>query len=169
MTNCRRDSHAPSVAASRVGITTARATRRTSRIRRAAGGHPVGPHDAKGMLASAIRGNDPVDSMSRTGSYRASKGEAPEGEYTVPIGSANVLREGRDGTIITYGPTVPTVLEAAKAAHEALGKDYEVIDLLDAHPAGYHGHHRVRREDRPLHRPTRPRAPAASAPSWPPW
>src|SRR6266403_5541669 len=63
---------------------------------------PSNPHDAKGLLASAIRGEDPVIFMEPKRVYRAAKGEVPEGEYTVPIGEAKVAREGRQVTLLAW-------------------------------------------------------------------
>ena len=89
---------------------------------------PSNPHDAKGLLASAIRGEDPVIFMEPKRVYRASRGEVPEGEYLIPLGKASVLREGRGVTVLTWGAVTHTVLEAVTAA-EAQGVDAEVIDL----------------------------------------
>src|SRR5438477_915473 len=64
---------------------------------------PSNPYDAKGLLLSAIRDEDPVLFMEPKRIYRAAKGEVPEGDYTVPLGKAAVLREGHDVTVIAYG------------------------------------------------------------------
>ena len=95
---------------------------------------PSNPYDAKGMLLSAIRDEDPVLFMEPKRIYRASKGEVPEGDYTVPIGKAAVLREGSDVTLISYGAMVHTVLEAAEAIQNAGGASCEVIDLRSLMP-----------------------------------
>lgn len=89
---------------------------------------PSNPYDAKGLLISAIRDNDPVFFMEHLKLYRAFRDEVPEGEYTVPIGKANVVREGKDVTIITYGAMVHTSLKAAEEL-EKNGIEAEVIDL----------------------------------------
>jgi 2-oxoisovalerate dehydrogenase E1 component beta subunit len=89
---------------------------------------PSNPLDAKGLLASAIRGEDPVIFMEPKRVYRASKGEVPEGDYLVPLGKAKVLREGRGVTVLTYGAVTHTVMEAAEAATQH-GVDAEVLDL----------------------------------------
>lgn len=89
---------------------------------------PSNPHDAKGLLLSAIRGEDPVIFMEPKRVYRAARGEVPEGDYTIPIGEAKVVREGRQVTVLCYGAMVHTVVEAAeKVAGE--GFDPEIIDL----------------------------------------
>jgi pyruvate dehydrogenase E1 component beta subunit len=94
---------------------------------------PSNPYDAKGLLLSAIRDEDPIIFMEPKRVYRASKGEVPEGEYTIPIGKANVVREGKDITVIAYGSMLHTVLEAVDPAREQ-GIDPEVIDLRTLMP-----------------------------------
>jgi 2-oxoisovalerate dehydrogenase E1 component beta subunit len=89
---------------------------------------PSNPHDAKGLLLSAIRGEDPILFMEPKRVYRASRGEVPEGEYTIPLGQAQVVREGRRVTILTYGAMVHTVAEATERM-VADGFDPEIIDL----------------------------------------
>jgi pyruvate dehydrogenase E1 component beta subunit len=89
---------------------------------------PSNPFDAKGLLLSAIRDEDPVIFMEPKRVYRASKGEVPEGDYTIPIGQANIVREGGQVTVLSWGAMVHTCLDAAKKG-EALGYDLEVIDL----------------------------------------
>jgi 2-oxoisovalerate dehydrogenase E1 component beta subunit len=89
---------------------------------------PSNPHDAKGLLIDAIRGEDPVIFMEPKRVYRAAKGEVPEGEYTVPIGKAKVVREGSQLTVLCYGAMVHTCVEAAEMATRD-GLDPEVIDL----------------------------------------
>src|SRR5947209_11421602 len=89
---------------------------------------PSNPIDAKGLLLSAIRQDDPVIFMEPKRVYRAARGEVPEGDYTVPIGEAKVVREGRQITVLCYGAMVHTVTEAVeKLASE--GFDPEIIDL----------------------------------------
>ena len=89
---------------------------------------PSNPYDAKGLLLSAIRGEDPVIFMEPKRVYRAAKGEVPEGDYTVPIGQAKVVREGSQLTVLCYGAMVHTCVEAAQLA-EKDGFDPEIIDL----------------------------------------
>jgi len=89
---------------------------------------PSNPIDAKGLLLSCIRQNDPVLFMEPKRVYRASKGDVPEGEYEVPIGVAKVVREGQQVTLIAWSAMVHTALEAAEKAREQ-GIDVEVIDL----------------------------------------
>jgi pyruvate dehydrogenase E1 component beta subunit len=95
---------------------------------------PSNPYDAKGLLISAIRDNDPVFFMEHLKLYRSFRGEVPEGEYTVPLGKANVVREGTDATIITYGAMVHTSLKAAEEVEKARGAKVEVIDLRTISP-----------------------------------
>lgn len=90
---------------------------------------PSNPYDAKGLMISAIRDNDPVFFMEHLNLYHAFRAEVPEGEYTVPLGKANVVREGSDVTIITYGAMVHTSLKAAEEIEKQRGVKVEVIDL----------------------------------------
>ena len=89
---------------------------------------PSNPYDAKGLLLSAMRGEDPVIFMEPKRVYRAAKGEVPEGDYTVPLGEAKVVREGAQLTVLCYGAMVHTCVEAAQMA-EKDGFDPEIIDL----------------------------------------
>ena len=89
---------------------------------------PSNPYDAKGLLLSAMRGEDPVIFMEPKRVYRAAKGEVPEGDYTVPLGQAKVVREGSQLTVLCYGAMVHTCVEAAQMA-EKDGFDPEIIDL----------------------------------------
>ncbi|BCJ85095.1 alpha-ketoacid dehydrogenase subunit beta [Effusibacillus dendaii] len=95
---------------------------------------PSNPYDAKGLLISAIRDNDPVIFLEHMKLYRSFRGEVPEGEYTVPIGKANVVQDGTDLTIVTYGAMVQTSLKAAEEAKKARGANVEVIDLRTVSP-----------------------------------
>ncbi|WP_195570676.1 alpha-ketoacid dehydrogenase subunit beta [Paenibacillus sp. 1001270B_150601_E10] len=94
---------------------------------------PSNPYDAKGLLISAIRDNDPVFFMEHLNLYHAFRDEVPEGEYTVPLGKANVVSEGKDVTILAYGLMVHTSMKAA-AELEKKGIDAEVIDLRTLAP-----------------------------------
>lgn len=93
---------------------------------------PCTAADAKGLLKSAIRDNDPVIFLEHKLLY-ARKEEIPEGEYTIPLGLADVKREGKDLTIITWSREVNFALEAAKTL-EAEGIDVEVLDLRSLVP-----------------------------------
>jgi pyruvate/2-oxoglutarate/acetoin dehydrogenase E1 component len=89
---------------------------------------PATAYDAKGLIKSAIRDNDPVLYFEHKALYRRIKEDLPTGDYTVPIGKAHVIREGHDLSIITYGAMVWTAFEAAdKLAAE--GISVEVVDL----------------------------------------
>jgi pyruvate/2-oxoglutarate/acetoin dehydrogenase E1 component len=77
---------------------------------------PSTPYDAKGLLKSAIRDEDPVMFFEHKKTYRLIKGEVPDGDYTVPIGKADVKREGTDLSLFTYGMMVHHSLEAAEKA-----------------------------------------------------
>ncbi len=93
---------------------------------------PSNPYDAKGLLKSAIRDNDPVVFMESERMY-GDVGEIPEGEYLIPLGVADVTREGTDVTIVSFGKIMKTV----HAAHEELKKEgisAEVIDLRTIRP-----------------------------------
>jgi 2-oxoisovalerate dehydrogenase E1 component beta subunit len=90
--------------------------------------YPATAYDAKGLLKSAIRDNNPVLFFEHKFLYRRIKGEIPAGDYTVPLGKAIVRREGRDLTLISYAAMLHASLEAA-AQLEKEGIDAEVIDL----------------------------------------
>ncbi|MCG5052125.1 MAG: alpha-ketoacid dehydrogenase subunit beta [Myxococcales bacterium] len=95
--------------------------------------YPSNPIDAKGLLASAIRGDDPVIFFEPKRVYRASRADVPEGEYTVPIGKAKVVREvgarsAQSVTVLAWGAMVHTALEAAAQGAEE-GFEMEVVDL----------------------------------------
>jgi len=94
---------------------------------------PATAYDAKGLIKSAVRDNDPVLFFEHKGLYRRIKEDLPEREYTVPLGKAKVARKGRDLSIITYGAMVWTALEAAEALAEE-GIDVEVLDLRTLAP-----------------------------------
>ncbi|MEK6692405.1 MAG: alpha-ketoacid dehydrogenase subunit beta [Nitrospirota bacterium] len=89
---------------------------------------PSMPYDAKGLLKAAIRDDNPVIYLEHKYLYRRIKENIPEDDFIVPIGKADIKREGRDITIITYGAMVHTALEAAKLLEEK-GIDMEVLDL----------------------------------------
>jgi 2-oxoisovalerate dehydrogenase E1 component beta subunit len=89
---------------------------------------PATAYDAKGLIKSAVRDNDPVLFFEHKGLYRRIKEDLPEGDITVPIGKAKVVREGKHLTIVTYGAMVWTALEAAEQLEEE-GASIEVVDL----------------------------------------
>jgi len=93
---------------------------------------PSTPADAKGLLKSAIRDDDPVVFIEGEMLYNL-KGEVPEGEHVVPLGKADVKRPGRDVTIICHSKTVAVALKAAEQL-AADGVDAEVIDLRSIRP-----------------------------------
>ena len=93
---------------------------------------PSNPYDAKGLLKSAIRDDDPVIFMESEQMY-GDKGEVPDGEYTIPIGVADIKREGTDVTIVSFGKIIK---EAYKAADELAKENIscEIIDLRTVRP-----------------------------------
>lgn len=93
---------------------------------------PGTPYDAKGLLRAAIEDPDPVIFIEHTGIYNM-RGEVPEESYTVPIGTSNRLREGRDVTIVTYGRMVPVSLQAADELAKE-GIEAEIIDVRTLRP-----------------------------------
>jgi 2-oxoisovalerate dehydrogenase E1 component beta subunit len=94
---------------------------------------PSTPHDAKGLLRSAIRDPDPVLYFEHKRAYRLIKGEVPEDEYTEPLGRAAVRRSGDDIAIFSYGLMVHFCLEAAEALSRD-GFECEVVDLRSLRP-----------------------------------
>lgn len=94
---------------------------------------PSTPYDAKGLIISAIRDPDPVLFFEPKRIYRAIKEEVPDESYTVPIGEAKVIREGKDITVITWGAMVREVLRAAETV-DGEGIQAEVIDLRTISP-----------------------------------
>lgn len=96
---------------------------------------PSNPMDAKGLLKTSIRDNDPVIFMESEQMY-GFKGEIPEGEYTIPIGLADVVKEGNDVTIVSFGKMM-RVVEEADAALMEKGIHAEIIDLRTVRPIDY--------------------------------
>ena len=88
---------------------------------------PATAYDAKGLMKSAVRDDDPVIYLEHKFLYRRIKEEIPEEEFVVPIGKAALRREGRDLTVITYGAPVHAVMKAARDMSKEV--DIEVIDL----------------------------------------
>jgi len=94
---------------------------------------PSTPYDAKGLLKAAIRDNDPVLFFEHKRAYRLLKSEVPTDDYVIPIGQADVKREGTDVTVITYGLGVHLALQAAeKLAEEEI--DAHILDLRTIYP-----------------------------------
>jgi pyruvate dehydrogenase E1 component beta subunit len=94
---------------------------------------PSTAYDAKGLLKSAIRDNDPVFFLENTILY-GDKGEVPEAEYVIPLGKADVKREGTDITIVTYGRCVIHSLKAAEILAKEHDISVEVVDLRTIRP-----------------------------------
>lgn len=94
---------------------------------------PSTPYDAKGLLKAAIRDNDPVLFFEHKRAYRLLKGEVPTDDYVLPIGKADVKREGSDITIITYGLCVHFALQAAEKLAEE-GIEAHILDLRTVYP-----------------------------------
>ncbi len=94
---------------------------------------PSNPRDAKGLLKSAVRDPNPVMFFEPKKGYRLIRGEVPEGEYTTPIGPANVSRSGSDLTVFAYGMMHHYALQAAEKVR-AEGIDVEVVDLRTLYP-----------------------------------
>ncbi|WP_152039393.1 alpha-ketoacid dehydrogenase subunit beta [Salinigranum salinum] len=95
---------------------------------------PSTPYDTKGLLISAIRDPDPVVFLEPKLIYRAFRGDVPEEAYTVPIGEAQIRREGTDVSVFVYGAMTPRTLEAAENLSEEAGIDCEVVDLRTVSP-----------------------------------
>ncbi len=93
---------------------------------------PSSPYDAKGLLIQAIRDNDPVIFCEHKMLY-SMQGEVPEELYSIPFGEANFLRDGKDVTLVSYGRTVNTAMDAARSL-AGRGIDCEVIDLRTTSP-----------------------------------
>lgn len=94
---------------------------------------PSTPYDAKGLLLSAIRDDDPVIFLEPSKIYRAFRQEVPDEEYTIPLGKAKVLKAGTDVTVVTWGAYVHEVLKADMVLQEE-GLSLEIIDLRTISP-----------------------------------
>jgi pyruvate dehydrogenase E1 component beta subunit len=94
---------------------------------------PSNPYDAKGLLLSAIRDPDPVLFFEPKRIYRAAKGDVPDGEYTVPLGKAAVVREGSHVTVVAWGAMLYEAIAAADEA-KAQGVEAEIVDLRTLWP-----------------------------------
>jgi pyruvate dehydrogenase E1 component beta subunit len=95
---------------------------------------PSGPRNARALMVAAIRDPDPVVFLEPKRSYRAFKEEVPEAEEVLPIGQAQVVREGEDVTVVSWGAMMRPVLQAIDAVTEARGASIELIDLLTVAP-----------------------------------
>ncbi|KAJ2901636.1 oxoisovalerate dehydrogenase subunit beta mitochondrial [Zalerion maritima] len=95
---------------------------------------PRGPIQAKGLLLSAIESNDPVVFMEPKILYRAAVEQVPLGYYTLPLGKAEILREGGDVTIVSYGQPLYTCLSAIEQAEKDFGIKVELVDLRTLYP-----------------------------------
>src|SRR3984885_12232008 len=94
---------------------------------------PSSPHDAKGLLLASIRDPDPVLFFEPKRIYRAAKGDVPDGDYTVPLGQAAIVREGTHVTVLAWGAMLYEALAAAEEA-EKQGIEAEVVDLRTLWP-----------------------------------
>ena len=94
---------------------------------------PSNPYDAKGLLISAIRDNDPVIYLEHMKLYRSFRDEVPDEAYTVPLGKAAITKEGTDVSIITYGAMVREAIKAAEIL-EKDGISVEIVDLRTVSP-----------------------------------
>ena len=94
---------------------------------------PATPYDAKGLLKSSIRDDDPIVFIEGEMLYNT-KGEVPEEEYTIPLGQADVKRAGDDVTLVCHSKTVALALKAADRLVEELGVSAEVVDLRTIRP-----------------------------------
>jgi len=95
---------------------------------------PSTPHDAKGLLLAAIESPDPVVFFEPKLLYRSAKGEVPSGHYTVEIGKARVVKEGKDITLITWGAMTVTCQKAAERLESEDGASVEILDLRTLAP-----------------------------------
>jgi pyruvate dehydrogenase E1 component beta subunit len=95
---------------------------------------PSGPRNARALLVSAIRDPDPVIFYEGKAIYRAFREEVPEEEETMPIGKSQLVQEGKDLTMISYGAMMRPTLEAALELKEKDGVEAEIIDLLTISP-----------------------------------
>jgi pyruvate dehydrogenase E1 component beta subunit len=97
---------------------------------------PSNPYDAKGLLKSAIRDDDPVIFMESEPMY-GDKGEVPEEEYTIPIGKADIKREGDDVTIVSFGKIIKEAYKAADEIEKEHDVSCEIIDIRTVRPMDY--------------------------------
>lgn len=95
---------------------------------------PRSPAQAKGLLLAAIRSNDPCVFMEPKILYRAAVEQVPTGSYELPLSKAEILKEGKDVTIVSYGQPLYTCMSAIKQAEQELGISVELIDLRTVYP-----------------------------------
>jgi pyruvate dehydrogenase E1 component beta subunit len=94
---------------------------------------PSSPYEAKGLLISSLRSDDPVIFLEPARLYRAEKQEVPEEGYEIPLRQARVVREGKDLTLVAWGAMIPIAVKAAEMAH-ADGVSAEIVDLRTLSP-----------------------------------
>ena len=90
---------------------------------------PRSPSQAKGLLLAAIRHPDPVIFFEPKALYRAAKEEVPAGDYTIPLGVAEVVKQGTDVTVVGYGAQMGVLRKAVDRAEKEMGVSCELIDL----------------------------------------
>jgi len=95
---------------------------------------PSTPADAKGLMKSAVRDNNPVLYLEYKYLYRRAKGDVPDGDVIVPIGRGETRRDGDAAVVLTYGPTVPLSVEAADELARDTGVEVRVVDLRSLQP-----------------------------------
>lgn len=95
--------------------------------------YPATPQDAKGMLKSAIRDNNPIMFVESQLLYTM-KGDCPEGDYLIPLGVADVKRQGKDITLVTWGPALHDCLKAADLLRDQMNVSAEVVDVRSLVP-----------------------------------
>jgi 2-oxoisovalerate dehydrogenase E1 component beta subunit len=95
---------------------------------------PATPADAKGLLRTAIHEDDPVLFLEHKKMYRLIKGPVPDGPFEVPLGSAHIVQEGADATVITYGMMVHEAVKAASVVAGETGTSIEIVDLRSLKP-----------------------------------
>jgi 2-oxoisovalerate dehydrogenase E1 component beta subunit len=95
---------------------------------------PRSPIQAKGLLLAAIQSNDPIIFMEPKALYRAASEEVPVAHYTLPLSKAEVLKQGKDATIVSYGQPLYTCIDAIQRAEEDFGISIELIDLRTIYP-----------------------------------
>jgi pyruvate dehydrogenase E1 component beta subunit len=98
---------------------------------------PSNPYDAKGLLISSLRDPDPVLFFEPKRLYRAQKMEVPEGDYTIPLSKARVVRQGSDVTVVAWGAMTPEALQAADRSLNEQAIEAEVIDLRTLWPVDF--------------------------------
>ncbi|MCG7407069.1 alpha-ketoacid dehydrogenase subunit beta [Paenibacillus sp. ACRRX] len=95
---------------------------------------PSNPYDAKGLLIAASEGNDPVIFLEPMRIYRSMRHSVPLQRYTVPLGKANIIKQGKDITVICWGAMVWNVVKAAEQLEKSQGISVEIIDLRTLYP-----------------------------------